>query len=158
MGWISREGEFLSQSRTVNFGWKVLHSTLKGLTNLGNNITVETIKVWPSLSIYLQNCSMPSLEINRYVRRYRKRGRAKNSALPPQRGRPSWASNQMGPLPSALKRKVSSGGYDGNFKRMKEEVDDDDLYWTVVINIFNLFITTLSLLFHMRKALLPCAI
>jgi hypothetical protein len=67
-------------------------------------------------------------EVKRYLRKYRKRERASSSALPSQRGRPSWASNKVGPLPSALKRKISSGGYDGNFKRMKEETDDDSLY------------------------------
>ncbi|KIM85138.1 hypothetical protein PILCRDRAFT_817120 [Piloderma croceum F 1598] len=63
-------------------------------------------------------------EINRYLVKYRIRERTKQTAAPPpQRGRPSWASTSNDPLPSALKRKVSSAGYDGKFKRKK---DDDD--------------------------------
>jgi hypothetical protein len=69
---------------------------------------------------------MATSEINRYLRKYQKRERTKKSALlPAQRGRPSWASTSNGPLPSALKRKVSSGGYDGKFKRKKDDMQDD---------------------------------
>lgn len=67
---------------------------------------------------------MATSEINRYLRKLRKfRKRERTKKLPAQRGRPSWASN--GPLPSALKRKVSSGGYDGKFKRKKDYMQDD---------------------------------
>lgn len=66
-------------------------------------------------------------EVNRFLRKYRRRERTKKTTtLPPaQRGRPSWASTSNGPLPSALKRKVSSGGYDGKFKRKKDDMQDD---------------------------------
>lgn len=105
----------------------MLRSIRRGHINLGESSTADRIKVWAVVFESTHKIAQRLLsEINRYMRKYRKRKQAQSTSLPPQRGRPSWASNRTGPLPSTLKRKVSNGGYEGDFKRIKEETNDAD--------------------------------
>ena len=108
-----------------------MNSTPHGRTNPGESTTAVTRKVD---NIYISRSDIGAhvycSEIRRYLRQYRKREAGKKStATIPQRGQPSWAqssSSQMDSIPSALKRKVSAGGYDGRFKRAKDSVLDLD--------------------------------